>query len=471
MNNLWPYHFESNRHSPRRNSWNDKMMKNKRTWVIAICLILFAVLLARLVSSTGKVPASELPDGTRYTLVMVAYTNSYQYARQFTPDWVRPFTPLIPDRLERKLFGFSGTIGLGNTAETNLMVVIEAANQHGEATQPVWLRIRDNEGNGFDGNSTRGILSSGGNESSVYLVSVTPNRSRNLFVEPLVLLDDGMWTNVGPFAVANPKFKEYPQWTPEPIPQSRTDGTVAAALVQFESGPGSAAATSKAPPSAASPRSTSMAFDFTEDNEQAKHFRIHKITLSDATGNRWSPFLDPLRSSRSRWVKDGAAEFGGGLWPSEDAWRIELQAIRTAGFDPESIWQVPPIAMPGANSFNDLTNEFTLGKTTIQIANILAPDVQVTSRWQWHVRYWGDEKSVHPIGMECKDLQNRRPIILEARNESGADFKIISHQNVDHEMQSIFLQPPVEGARELHLKIAFPPLKKFEFFARPEFVE
>ncbi len=447
-------------------------MKNQKSLVIAFSLLAGVWLLALLVinSSSNRV-VSELPDGTSYTLALVAYTNNYSYSRRQIPDWARPFAPLIPDGIERKLFPAGGSIGLGTSAETNLMVVIDATNKRGMATRPESLRIRDEDGNAYDGTATTGMLSVGGDSSTVYLASVTPNRSKNLYLEPLVHLADGTWTNLGPFAITNPKYKVHPQWTPEPIPQLRADQDITASLVRFESGLGMTSVISRALTSDADPRSTFVGFEFTEAGQSVDCFRVHKITLSDATGNKWSPYLkNPSPAARSQ-ATNAITRFVGGLWPGEDAWKIDLQAIRTGDFNPKDVWQVPPIPMPGANSFNELTNEFNLGETTIQIANILAPGVEVTNRWQWTVRYWGNEASVYPVGLECTNPGNRRPIILEARNENGTDFNILNHQNVDHPMQSIFLQPPPEGATELNLKMAFPELKEFEFIARPEFVE
>ena len=459
---LWPALF----------SYSGVAMRNKQKLVGLICLMLFASLLVLIVSSNDGVRVSELPDGTRYRLALVTFTNNYNYRLSSIPRWIEPFLPVIPDAVEKKFLNAGWSmVGLGGTVESNLMVVIDISNSRGNATKPKRLRIRDDNGNSYDGNMVRGLLSNGEKMSAVYLASVTPNRSKKLYFEPLVVQADGTWTNMGPFTIVNPKHQDYPQWSPEATTQKRVADNLTATLIRFESGPGSPSVTESAPISEVSPRSTLLEFDYAESEKPTDDFRLHKVTISDATGNKWSPFLDPITPSSSRWAKNGATEFLGGLWPGEDAWKLEVQAIRTAAFDSNNIWQVPSISMPGADSYTDLINEFTLGDSSIQIANILAPDVQVTNRWRGIVRYWGKETSVYSVGMECKEMGDRRPVILEARNENGTDFKIVNHRNVDHPMQSIFIQPPAEGAKELNLKLAFPELKTFEFLARPAFRE
>jgi hypothetical protein len=294
-------------------------MKNKKTWGIAVGLLLVAVLLAFLLRSGQETVKSDLPDGTSYRLVTAVYTNQFNYQRRYLPDAVRPFAPLIPDLLEEKFLLAGGSIGLGSSGETNLMVVVEAFNENGNPKGARWMRIRDDAGNVHDGNSPRGSLTGGGYSSQIYVPPVLPNRSKELFVELLVNMGDGGWTNIGPFAITNPNFKEHPQWTPEPLPQARSTNDLTATLVRFASGPGSPSVTGNAPLSEATPRSVRLNFDFTENGQPTDQHRVHWVSLADATGNKWEPHFDPIRPTGYSWVTNGMVEFVGGVWPGEDA--------------------------------------------------------------------------------------------------------------------------------------------------------
>lgn len=445
----------------------------RRVWLIIPLLALLVIGLL-LFEGSLQAPVVRLPDGSEYVLGRVAFTNSYNYTQDREPAWMRRFSKLIPDFIEKRFVTSGGSIGMGTTAETNLMVVIESRNDgppNGPpVTQPRWLRIRDEHGNAFVSNTRSGVLSSGNNEAiSVWVVSELPRRARQLNLEPLVLLSDGRWTNIGPFQIANPFFGNFPQWKPEPLPQTRTNNGLSATLMQLISGSSTSSVALGAPASPANPRSTRMEFAFSESGKPVDHYRLHHLTIADATGNKWSPYLDN-NGGRSGWTTNGTAEFVGALWPGEDAWKIELQALRDTDFAVDEIWSPPVIPLPNAQTHDELTNRFEIDGVSIQLANIEAPGVQVTNSWQWIVRYWGQESSVYVLGVKFdEDMRDRRLVVVEAKDQLGKPFKLVEQRVADYPQQAVFLQAP-DGATELHLKLAVPKLKKFEFLAHPAFV-
>lgn len=446
----------------------------RRVWLI-IPLLALLVIGWLLFTGSHKAPVVRLPDGSEYVLGRVAFTNTYNYTQNREPAWMRRFSKLIPDFIEKRFVMSGGSIAMGTSTETNLMVVIESRNDgppNGPpVAQPRWLRVRDEDGNAFAGNTRSGVLSSGNNEAiSVWVVSELPRRTRQLNLEPLVLLSNGTWTNIGPFQIANPFFGNFPQWKPEPLPQTRTNNGLSATLIKLISGSSTSSIAQGAPASPANPRSTRIEFSFSESGHRVSHYDIHQLTISDATGNNWSPYLG-INNARAGWTTNGVAEFVGALWPGEDAWKIELQALRNTDFMHDEIWSLPAIALPNAQTHDDLTNRFEIDGLSIQLANIEAPGVQVTNSWQWIVRYWGQERSVYALGVKFdEDMRDRRLIVVEARDQLGKPFKLVEQRGADYPQQALFLQSS-EGATELHLKLAFPKLKKFEYLAHPEFVE
>lgn len=445
--------------------------KWKRLWWLAPVAALLLLGFLLLPGGQQLSPIVRLPDGTKFKLGLVALTNSYSYAQMRGPAWMLRFSKLIPDVIERRFVTLGGSIGMGSSAETNLMVAIEAHNDQGPVTEPNWLRITDEDGNRFIGNTRDGMLSSGNSDVvRVWIVSDLPRRTRKLYLEPLVFLSDGTWTNIGPFQIANPFFGRFPQWKPEPLPQTRTNDDLAAILVKLISGSSTSRIAHGAPASPANPRSTRMEFSFGESGRPVDHYRIHLLTISDATGNKWSPYLD-INAGRAGWTSNGVAEFVGALWPGEDAWKIELQALRSAEFASNEVWNVPPIPLPNAQLHDDLANRFEVDGGSVRLANILAPGVEVTNHWQWIVRYWGQESSVFGLGVQFDEpMKDRRLVVVQATDQAGKEFRLVEHRGADYPQQALFLQSP-PAATELHLKLAFPRLRKFEFLARPEFVD
>src|SRR6185436_13822948 len=65
--------------------------------------------------------------------------------------------------------------------------------------------------------------------------------------------------------------------------------------------------------------------------EVSHEWRIKKLTISDATGNRWSPYLSFSGPDAWNWTTNGVVEFFGALWPSEQAWKLQLELLTADG--------------------------------------------------------------------------------------------------------------------------------------------
>ena len=103
----------------------------------------------------------------------------------------------------------------------------------------------------------------------------------------------GSWTNAAEFRIRNPLYAKYPQWTPEPWPATKSDGTLSVTLKEFKA----------IAIDSLSAAGTHLAFSFAENGAESPAWRIQKLTISDATGNCWSPYLD-LVQQRGNWARD-----------------------------------------------------------------------------------------------------------------------------------------------------------------------
>src|SRR5207245_1200689 len=63
-----------------------------------------------------------------------------------------------------------------------------------------------------------------------------PRRSRTITLGFIARTSAGGWTNAADFSIPNPAFADYPQWTPEPWPATKSNGALAVTLRTFESG-------------------------------------------------------------------------------------------------------------------------------------------------------------------------------------------------------------------------------------------
>jgi len=61
-------------------------------------------------------------------------------------------------------------------------------------------------------------------------------------------------------------------------------------------------------------RSTEMLFTCEQDGHPTDEWRVQKVIISDATGNKWFPYLD-FENQRFSWARGGQVEGFGALWP------------------------------------------------------------------------------------------------------------------------------------------------------------
>ena len=135
----------------------------------------------------------------------------------------------------------------------------------------------------------------------------------------------------------NPAFGAYPQWNPEPWPATKTNGDLAVTLGDFQTG--------VTVPWDRFHHQTQLAFKLTRNGQPADHWRVASLTISDATGNRFGPLdisVFPLFDGPPTLRPTGRFT----LWPGENAWNVEVECVRTAGFTPDELWETPAILLP-----------------------------------------------------------------------------------------------------------------------------
>lgn len=406
-----------------------------------------------------------MADGSTLELKKVAFAAGYQYEHKSGPKWVMPLTPLIPDRLEGRFFGMShGSFGFGGPG-TNLILITEWHAATSLSQPPRRVRISDDRGNVFDAKEGAHTLGMMNLTVNGWEVSAFPRRSKTLTAEFIGLDQHDRWVSFGTFTLDNPVGGgDFPQWTPEPLPQSRTNRGLTFRLEQFASG--CTALGSGDGPLAA--HATRIMGTFLEADQAVRNHGVHRLTVSDATGNRVQPYFDANVIRGGTWTRGGFIEFAGALWPGESAWKLEIESIQLADHDATEVWDLHSLALPAAAGRLAPTNTFHVGEFQVKLQYLLAPSVTVTNDWQWVLRYWGNEANVHVLGLEFPDgRQRREPVLVEARDEAGQPAKLVDNRAWDDRRHALFVAVP-PGMKSLHVKLAFPELRKFEFLARPE---
>ena len=452
------------------------MLTKKSLWITVLGCLLGMALLVTLVSALWRAATSQvgqmrrLPDGSTLKLVQVAFTatNSYNYSYRKGGPVLRLIAPVLPAFLRNRLDLSGGSFGFGLEGDTNLLVITLNRGTPPTAGSSVGrLRVFDDQGNEFDacwGANTLGFL---GETVHGWQVRAFPRRSRTVGLKFLARTSNGGWTNAAEFEIPNRLFADFAQWTPEARPTTKTNGALAVTLAQFQSG-GLMARRSQGDPMT-DPRVTHLVCAFDEAGKPSLDWRVQKLTLSDATGNRWFPYLDFVEQEFN-WTTNGTVEFLGGLWPGEKAWKLDLEVIRTAGFKPEELWEVAmPLPAPGAVA--TLTNTWEYEGRRVTLVGLASPNTDHAGDFRWVAKWWGEEKNrVYSLALQLGgDLRGWRLSVIRAVDQTGAEVKIVQHGSQDYPTQAVFLKPE-DNASAVRLTLALQRSRFFQFLARPDFV-
>jgi hypothetical protein len=172
------------------------------------------------------------------------------------------------------------------------------------------------------------------------------------------------------FVITNPVPKSFPQWTPETLPNTQSDGDLEVTLTKLIVG-------ASAPPEPFSgllrddslKKVVRLAFDVRQNGQSVTNWRAVNVETTDGTGNSIRTLLNP-------YYNNGQSEgyyYHAALWPNEPAWKIRVEFSCTSGFSNDDVWVVTnvPVRLGSQQDdeaiFNSLVNNS--GETTAAFAD------------------------------------------------------------------------------------------------------
>jgi hypothetical protein len=440
--------------------------------MVAGVVVIAAVVALRLSQNGDLGAVRKMADGSTLELRQVFFcaTNASYYHRSGN-RLQRILAPITPASIRNRFFPTgSGSFGFGTDGNTNLMVI--TVNR---SSAPSWwsslarLRITDEQGNVYDARWGSHTLGLPGEVAHGWQIRAFPRRSETLGLQFLAQTPDGSWTSAARFTIRNPAFAHYPQWNPESWPATKSDGDLAVTIREFQSGGRMSGDRGKGDEQTV-PRKTRVVFNFAENGQPVNTWRVQKLTLSDATGNRWFPYFDFVNQNFD-WVTNGTAEFFGALWPGENGWQLDLECVRIGRFKAEELWEPPPIQLPGFGKLTELTNHWQHDGVSVQLVALASPNTDHPDPFKWTCKWWGEDKNkIYSLAVKLgPELNGHRLIVAKSVGDDGREIEIVQHANQDFGDQAVFLKPSPES-RELRLTFALQRSRFVQFLARPEFV-
>lgn len=407
-----------------------------------------------------------LPGGSTLFLkeVRLVSTN-YTYTHTNRAGIVGFLSPVLPDFILQK-FSTPGGGGFGFAVEgTNLIVITVTKAAGGSASDIERLRIISEKTNVYDACWGAHTLVFMSETVHGWQVRSFPRRSRALTLQFLTRDPNGAWLEGASFEVPNPAFAEYPQWTPDAVPQLKTNDELVVELADFQSGPRMDIRKGNA---RTAPRATVLRLNFKETGQRSEQWRVQKLIISDATGNRWFPYLDLLKPEFN-WAQQGRVEFMGALWPGEQAWHLDFEVVRSAGFDGKDLFEVE-LDLPPRRTVSTLTNQWEHEGVTLKLAGFASPETDFQGKFKWTAKWWGqDKEKVYSLAAELEpDRKGQRLALIDAVDEHGHVVEQLEHRAADSPQQAFFLKP-ADDSTKAKLKFALTPGRFVQFLARPQF--
>ena len=296
-----------------------------------------------------------------------------------------------------------------------------------------------------------------------FLLDAYPRHGRK------IVLRIAAWNNSGPgmelakgqFVISNPSRGPFPKWTPDPLPDTQSDGDLDVTLTRliygvkgFDRGN----ALSKNDPMN---KAVLAAFRTEQKGVVMTNWQPCRITMSDATGNR----IDNNSWSNGRENDEVVMTYQWGLWPDEPAWKLNVEMTRTSGFKDDEVWTVQNLPVH-TGSQRDLFNygrnshtDTTFAETTLNGVHLkIFPAIQFTD-----LNYGNGQKSGGirlQVDPEPETLQMRMSL-ASLTDEQGHELQCWGPNGGGG--SDVFQMPNLRNAKSLNVTIAVHKSRFVEF--------
>ena len=446
-------------------------------WVTGLVLLLGVTIAVTRMKPGGNDLGSQrqLPDGSRLVLQAVTVTaTNYSFTYEPGGAFTRRMARLLPKGLQALLhLGPQARMIMGGIQTTSLFVV---TSRHGGnpnwPSLPAEAEVFDDQGNDFD--SQFGMeMQVPGTDLNGWGFSMFPRRRPRLGVRFLAAGPNSGWTNVAEFQVPNPLYGNFPQWTPEPLPLTMHDGSLAITLEEFSTGLRETPPVAPVQSPQSSPRfepgRTRAKFSFSENGTALKNWKIQTLSVTDATGNEWSPNFGRAFPNPN-WITNGTVEFRGRLWPGENAWKLRIEAVSTGGTDSNDVWEVP-LALPKAGTVADLTNRWERDGVQVQLAALGSPATELPGEFRGVAAKVAETNGVYALAWKMGTVALGRGVKMTGGwDEKGREVLVVRESDAETTNHVACFRPG-EGATVARLRLAITRKHFAEFIARPDIVK
>jgi hypothetical protein len=323
-------------------------------------------------------PAQRLPDGSTLALVAVTYGRRHQLID--ADSWQRLLAPLLPPRLRPHPNRWTSIYTADHPKTLVLWTHQEQMTPAAHWDPDLWeKRVISSDEHGC--RAETGLLTAAGaglnwpptEEYAAWALPAFPRRGRTVGVEiEERRRGEAEWTALARFVVSNPDPGPHPRWKPRALPITRAADDWSATLTALETG--------GRPRGAAAEEGWSRAgFRLAWKGRPTRAWQPAAVTLSDATGNRWTPTTGAVAPQGD----EQQLPFRSLLWPDETAWKLEVRFEQKAGFSPDQLWTAPPLDLPARRKVNRVDAIVRRQGATLRLLALSGPAAAVWDGCGW----------------------------------------------------------------------------------------
>jgi hypothetical protein len=232
-------------------------------------------------------------------------------------------------------------------------------NQPGQPSQyrSFQLSVYDKNGTACAFASSRNVSDSPqGDDILAMPFDAFPRREGKLYLRAQEDGSGGRKISEEKFVVSNPAAKmSFAKWTPEPVPDTQTNGDWAMTLTKLVAGVNMPYRTNSDNPDAARNKGVQVTFHAERAGQRVTNWQLALVEITDATGNRTTINSWPKGGGQVQWNGDeGTFTYPYGLWPDEPAWKLRLVMAQTSDFSSDEQWtaQNIPVVLGDQQVFN-----------------------------------------------------------------------------------------------------------------------
>ena len=137
------------------------------------------------------------------------------------------------------------------------------------------------------------------------------------------------------FIISNPAHGPFPEWLPDPLPDTQSDGDLDVTLTKLVAGVKTPWQRGNSGPDDPINKGVQVAFDVQQNGREATNWQPVQVETFDATGNRTLGYVNTSYQGGKPMTF-----YQYGLWPDEPAWRLRVEMSRTSGFTDDELWTV-----------------------------------------------------------------------------------------------------------------------------------